>query len=395
MIDPIDSGFPDRRRASVIALTGVCLFTLLLCAALAVDVGYICALTCEQQNNADAGALAGGVALQEEDSLSVVDRVRAVLALNQQPQGYLSLDDQIIEIGGWDSIGHIFTPMDQALWEENAYAVRVRAARNNAELFFAPLMNINTTDVSREAVVVGSRPCGGVWGLQGVRIPGNVYTDSYDSSTETYSAGTAGDDGDVCSGRGVRVMGSFDINGDIMTGLGYEVDISGSAGTITGITTSTLSGMDSFDIDLSAMGSLINEGALNVNGQSNIDLAPGDHLFDSITLRAGATVTLSGPTTIYVLGNVDATGDGFINTSQDPAELTLIVLGDRVLLNGAYDFYGTVIAPYADVILSGTSDYYGIVIGQTVEMRGDFQFHVDTSLPAYDLIKPPPPMLVR
>ena len=65
------------------------------------------------------------------------------------------------------------------------------------------------------------------------------------------------------------------------------------------------------------------------------------------------------------------------------------------LLNGTAAFYGTVIAPFAEVILSGTADYYGMALGRTVLMRGNFQFHVDETLPAFDLMKAPPPMLVK
>ena len=42
-----------QRQGLVLVLTTVSLVTLLLFACLAVDVGYICALTTEQQNNAD------------------------------------------------------------------------------------------------------------------------------------------------------------------------------------------------------------------------------------------------------------------------------------------------------------------------------------------------------
>ena len=70
-------------------------------------------------------------------------------------------------------------------------------------------------------------------------------------------------------------------------------------------------------------------------------------------------------------------------------------MGDNAMLNGTEAFCGTVIAPNADLILSGTSDVYGMALARTVEMRGDFQFHDDESLPVFDLVEPPRPMLVR
>lgn len=397
-----------KRRGVVIALTAICLITLLLCAALAVDVGYICALTTEQQNNADAGALAGAVALQEGDSISVIDRVREIIARNQQPQGYLSLDDQIIEIGWWHPVDQTFAVLDVVDWEARAYAVRVRAFRNNAPLFFAALMGKTSTDVSREAVTLGSGQCRGIWGVEGVTIPGNVLVDSYNSTGGLFDPVSAGDEGDVCSGRGIDGMGSVEVYGDMMTGLGYWPTIAGDAGVFSsGVTTSAIDGMTAPYVEVPE--GLVSQGHLVLNANDNLTLEPGTYLYDSITLRAKASITVTGPTTIYVAsfsetqgkvavsqGDIEATGKGFINTTQDPHNLTLIILGDEVILNGTQDFYGTVIAPNADVILSGTSDYYGMVIGKTVLMRGDFQFHVDESLDEFfDLMQPPPPMLVK
>lgn len=396
------------RRGVVAVFVCITIFTLMVVAALAIDVGYICALTAEQQNNADAGALAGAVVMQDGDSMSVIDRVRDVLAKNQIPQGYLSLDDQIIEIGWWHPVEQTFTALDQTEWEARGYAVRVRAFRNDAPLFFAAAMGRSSTSVSREAVTVGSKQCRGVWGVEGVRIPGNVLTDSYDSTDGSYDATSAGEEGDVCSGRGIDGMGSVEVHGDMMVGMGYWPSLSGNAGLFpTGITTSSIDGMTAPHVEVPE--GLVSQGDLILNADQNLTLDPGTYLFDSITMRARASITITGPTTIYVAnladqtadvsvaidGDLTATGDGFVNTTQDPHNLTLIIMGDEVVLNGTESFYGTVIAPNADVILSGTSDMYGMVIGKTVLMRGDFQFHVDESLPAYDLMKPPPPMLVR
>ena len=53
-------------------------------------------------------------------------------------------------------------------------------------------------------------------------------------------------------------------------------------------------------------------------------------------------------------------------------------------------------APEAEVAIGGTADCYGALIGKTVKMHGDFQFHVDESLPlAKPWYTPPPPFLVQ
>lgn len=403
--------FRLRRRGAVIVLTAISIVTLLLCASLAVDVGYICALTAEQQNTADAGSLAGAIALQQEDSESARRRALNIIARNQKSQGFLSLRDQIVEIGIWDSVSQIFTALDPTEWG-NGFAVRVRAARNGVPLFFARLIGRNTTDVWREAVAVGSRPCGGIWGLNGVRVPGNVRTDSYNSTKESYDEFTAGDEGDICSGRGIRVNGSIDINGDAMAGFGYEVDTSGQP-IITGITTATLTQSvepppydfgdvefvnDNATIETTDLGYEPFSSGWNVDigSYDNLTLAPGTYFFDSVTFNAAATLTVTGPTTIYMTGDFNATGDGTINTTKNPADLTIISVGSAVNVSGSVDFYGSILAPKADVSIGGTADFYGALVGGVVKMHGDFQFHVDESLPlAQPWFDPPPVMLVR
>ena len=148
-----------RRRGAVVVLVAISMVTLLLCATLAVDVGYICALTVEQQNNADAGALAGAGALYDGDLITPKESVYEILAKNQRQQGYLSLDDQVVEIGWWHPVDNVFTALpDPADWSTRGYAVRVRAYRNDAPLFVARIIGKNSTDVWREAVTVGHQP---------------------------------------------------------------------------------------------------------------------------------------------------------------------------------------------------------------------------------------------
>ena len=70
--------------------------------------------------------------------------------------------------------------------------------------------------------------------------------------------------------------------------------------------------------------------------------------------------------------------------------------GRSIKLTGDVEFYGSILAPYAEVDLGGGSSYYGALVGGFVTMHGDFQFHVDESLPlAQPLWDPPPPFLVK
>jgi hypothetical protein len=387
------------------------LIVMLGMAALTIDVGYLYKLCGETQNTADAGALAGAAVLQSGDSTSAYDTALAFVGRNQEGNGYLSLDDQVIEIGSWDSVNQVFTALDPVDWENGAFAVRVAAAHNDASLFFAMVLGTDSSDVMRDAVAVGSGPCGGIWGLEGVKVHGNVQTDSYISTETDYDAATALKNGDICSLRDVDGMGSLYVKGDIMAGLGYEVDIRGNAAAITGMTTATIEGVsapppDSGDAEYNNSNETIGltDGGLSpfssgwnmsVGSQDNITIGAGTYFFESMRFRADATLTVTGPTTIYVTGDIDAIGGGIVNDTAKPGNLTIVSLGTKVTLNGSADFYGSVYAPYADIVLSGDSDYYGAVVGRYVDMHGDFQFHVDESSPLTDLFPPPPPTLVE
>jgi hypothetical protein len=198
-----------------------------------------------------------------------------------------------------------------------------------------------------------------------------------------------------------------------MCGFGYSIDVSGSSNTITGLTTSNIQGVTRPDADM-GMAPYENDnhqlltrrvnprrifqGGLNLVLQAGAEmrLPSGVYYFDSITLHAGATLRVEAPTTIYVAGDIDASGAGIVNTSEDAQGLTIICGGSTVRLNGSAIFYGQVVAPDADVVLSGTADFYGAVIGGTVWMKGDFEFHVDESSSILGLMgDPPAPMLVR
>jgi len=402
----------SRRRGVTLVMVTVLLFVLMGFAAFSVDVGHLCAVTTEQQNTADAAALAGSSALQ--DSLlddAVMARALHVIEMNQKTQGYLSLDDQIIEIGRWNSVTGEFTQMDLAEIDD-AFAVRVVAKRPKMPYFFAPIFGKFATDVTREAVAVASGHCGGIWGLQGITSGGGVITDSYNSTEGPYNALSAYDNGDLCSGRDIKIGGSFEVNGDVMAGFGYEVTVAGNAGDVTGITTNNSGGVEGPEVEIgdfeyhndnTTIGRTSDgkspwyksTAQIDIQSQSYLTLAPGTYVFDSIKLAGGATIRVTGPTTIYVKGDIAAGGGAITNVTQDPHNLTIMSLGENVKVSGGAGFYGSIVAPDATVVLGGTSDYYGAVIGQTVEMGGDFVFHVDESLVETNWIAPPQPMLVR
>lgn len=397
-----------KRRGAALVFTGVTLIVLPLCASLAIDVGHICALTSEAQNTADAGALSGATLLQQRRSDELMERVKELVGANQKRQGFLSLNDQIIEVGKWDSRYLKFHVLPEDEWAEEAFAVRVRAVRNDAKLFFAAIAGHTETDVWREAVAVGTRPCRGIWGLEGIDVFGNFETDSFDSDEGPYNSATAGEEGSLCSGRAITISGSVAIHGDAMSGFGYPITINGSP-MITGLTKSDISDIVVPDlgfgdistnnnndlVPLTAKGktALNNSGAFDLNG--DIELPAGNYYFQSFDVSASSTVTFMGKTTIFVEGDVSATGGRLINKSANPDDLTIIAMGKSVDFGGNYAFNGSIVAPNAEVRMKGTADLFGALIGRTLSLGGSGVIHVDESSPYLDLFSPPVVFLVH
>ncbi|HSS65423.1 MAG TPA: TadG family pilus assembly protein, partial [Gammaproteobacteria bacterium] len=114
------------------------LVTLMLFGALAVDVGYIAALTAEMQSTADGASLAGASAMRDGKYEFFKERALSIIERNQKSQGFLALDDQVIQLGRWDRAAMTFTPNSgEDLNRDNA--VRVVSRRNKVPLFFAPI----------------------------------------------------------------------------------------------------------------------------------------------------------------------------------------------------------------------------------------------------------------
>ena len=286
----------------------------------------------------------------------------------------------------------------------SANAARVVAVRNNAPLFFAALWGATSTDVSRAAVAMIKPSCGGIWGIDSVTVPGTVDIDSFDSTVETYSVGSATSNGDLCSNGTITVSGNASVQGDIRTS---EVVLNGGAMDIAGIVEDALdlatprpvdfgdalTNNDNHTIGLTDAGTdpldntqVSNPGFydLKLTNSENLTLAPGTYIFDDIEMTGSSTLTLTGPTTIYLDDDFEMAGTAVLNTSQNSADLIIICDGDfdgsTIQINGSAEFYGSILAPESAIQLTGNADYYGAIIGRTVDFGGNFNFHLDESL---------------
>jgi len=123
-------------------------------------------------------------------------------------------------------------------------------------------------------------------------------------------------------------------------------------------------------------------GRLFLTGNDNLTLAPGKYYFTSVRIVSLATLTITGPTEIYVSGTADFGGGGIINPTGIPGNLKIYLTGSTATFSGTSDFYGAIIAPDTNLTFLGDSAFYGVLIGKTLDFRGSAIIHVEESLVA-------------
>jgi len=365
-------------------------------AALTIDLGYVYVLHGNMQNAVDASALAGASGANQGEAAAVA-RAVSVASGNQVGDRALSVAEMNIQVGHWRWTDQAFTPAnpDDPI---SSNAVRVLGGRGEIPLFFALSFGQSDTAVSKAATALaGSGRCVGLWGLEGVLVNGDVYTDSYDSSLGAYGPGNVNPNGDLCSCRDVDVAGSIEIHGDAMYGPDYAFVPHGSVYEVWGLIGDHPCRVETppFDMpyakahnDNDTIG-LTDAGRSPYQGppgsvflieDDNLTLLPGVYYFRSVRITGQATLTITGPTEIYVEHNMELNGGGLVNLTEDPAALTIYCTGTLVELGGTSAFYGAVVAPDATLKLSGTNDYYGTLLGRVLDLNGNARIHVDESI---------------
>ncbi|MEE8170925.1 MAG: TadG family pilus assembly protein, partial [Phycisphaerae bacterium] len=371
---------PVQRRG--VSVVGVAIVTpvLLGFVALAVDVGFMYSVAGETQNAVDAAAVAGAHALAEGADVNA--RVHTYLDPNYLTGGIPS-NLETIEIGTWDAATRSFI-----VGGATPNAVRVAVTRENAPLYFAPVFGVNTFNVPREAVAIMEPPqeCR-LWGINNATIHGGSGTDSYDSTVYAYNPAFPDANGDVCSCGDVRLSGTpVFVDGDVYYGQGYQFDTGGNptaTGEIAELDACIDPVLDFGDVEVVNDNDTIGltDGGVDpldtsggtaaadfkINSGDILTLQAGTYYFTSFDIAGNASLTVTGPTTIYVDGDTKIVSGGVVNTTQDTTLLTFISSGLKVDFGGSIEFYGTLFAPNSDVSISGGADFYGTIVGGTLD----------------------------
>ena len=377
-----------RRRGTVLVYSTVAMVAFAGFVSLAVDAGRCRMVKRQLQQAADAAALYGVTGLPQGTTAAQNNAVAAA-ADNTADGTSVALDRQAdIEFGTWDSSGRTFTVLTGSA-QSSANAIRVTARRTSARgnavsLFFAQLVGQNTSDVTTSAIAA-LKPTGhGIVGLGGITMSGNAYTDSYDSAAGPYTPGLGGSQGSVASNGDISLSGGATVHGDASPGPGETA----SGGTVTGsrlpLTTAlNLPAVSAASYaasnDNSNVAPYLNNGSFNLSGGVAVVMPAGTYSFHDFTMSGGATLTITGPVTVYVTGKVDLSGSAQTPSSV-PANFGVRVAStSNVTLSGGADFYIDLYAPQSAVTISGGAQLSGSVVGATLTQSGG-AIHLDQSL---------------
>jgi type II secretory pathway pseudopilin PulG len=246
-----------------------------------------------------------------------------------------------------------------------------------------------------------------------VVMSGNGETDSYDSSLGAYGGLNVNVNGDVATNGtalgAISLSGNATVNGDVGTGPGGTIELSGNAG-YTGEPSDNIDrDLDSVEIpaDLNGLGS---GGNYNVSGNQSSTISGGDYKYSSINVQGNGTLYIDGEVRIYVTGGssfsitgngkvilnegaslelyVDGTcniaGNGVVNDTDLPENFLLYSTysegGNGVQIAGNGDLIGAVYAPDCRVQVSGNGDVFGALVGDEVHIPGNGDVHYDEAL---------------
>ncbi len=384
----------QQRTGAILPLTVILLVVLVGMVAFAIDLGYLALARTEIQAAADSSALAASLALEKDNPSEVRLLAHTAAQANAVAGSAVAVrPDEDVELGYWDSDNGRFTALT-GTDQERANSVRVTCRRTSARgnpisLFFAPVLGVDSGDVSASAIAHRRPICGTFIGIDSTELSGTgAYSDSYNSDLGPYENQTPGNKGHLCSNGPINVQNGA-VHGNAIPGPGHSVSV-GSQGSVTGNTTPrkdplVLPPVDFGDVMTNNDNDLLPQPPYNPTKQrfrhndSGMYLPGGTYYFTEFSVTGGPII-VHQPVTIYVNGDVSISGNGVVNVTHSPSNLRIYAVGKYVKVSGDGDFRGVVYAPTSDVVVSGGGSFFGGAVGETLKLNNSGGIHADESV---------------
>lgn len=419
------------RRGTVAILAAISLVGALAFVAFAVDFGHIELAENQLQNAADSAALSGARKLPfgREDAIEAAKKWATVNAIAGDG---LQLEEGDVELGYWDQDLALFTAVHPNS-EDTINAVRVTAHRtkergNPLNLFIAPVLGTDYANLEVSAVAtLTDNACGGIMALEKIylndRQAGRAsYTDSYDSNQGDYTVPR--DNGDICTNGHLTLNGNSYVNGDARwwreakDPKAVESQVSGIFGPFddpiefppvdTGgaewendndTIPFTFKGLDPLQADGSFR---LGYPASNNNGKKKkkknnppdpdggeadfVTLDPGVYYFTSMGIGSYSELRITGPTYIYVDGEIDLRYGSIVNETRKPINLQIYPIGVETYMYLPFfgELHASIYSTTAHIYLDEKDapvnlEFYGKMVGQAIRVW-DTALHVDESI---------------
>ena len=260
----------------------------------------------------------------------------------------------------------------------------------------------------------------------------NIVVDSYDSSDPTkstnglYDVAKRQENGDIATDGQLIEAGNAQIFGDVATNAGT---VSGAA-NITGVERTDFYqepipvGAPTWNASNASVTSVT--GTTTIQASQTQGSAASRYVLTGISLSGSKTLTIAGNSdgsqtyveiyvtgdisvsgtsqiviqpgvtaTIYFAGNVDISGNGVLNSNNQPGDLMLYGIqpptgtSEHVNIGGNSQITASVYAPGHDVSVNGggsNGHVYGSIVGKTVTMTGVSNLHYDERLGSTGMI---------
>lgn len=197
------------------------------------------------------------------------------------------------------------------------------------------------------------------------------------------------------------------INGDVLVGPGGNPDeVINNKGTITGDTDSMTVPNELSPVTVPALLYSMPSGG-TIEGSTTLT---GSGKYSEIDLGNGQTITIDGPVSLYVTGDVTLDnsaeikvvdtnpnaylilyvggdfegkyGSSLNNLTEDPKKLKVLGLDSckEMVFKNTNCLYGTIYGPEADVTFLNSADAYGAVVAKSFDQKNSAAFYYDASL---------------
>lgn len=426
-----------RRRGAIAVLAALLLVAGVAFLAFAVDFGHIELTENQLQNGADATALAAARQLPHGRE-AVVEAALKWGDKNLAAGEKLNLNsEEDIELGYWDPELAVFQVIHPNS-EQPFNAVKVTARRteqrgNPLKLFFAPVIGTNHANIQVSAIAAfKDDACGGIMALEKIylndRQAGRAsYTDSYNSAEGDYTV--VRDNGDICTNGHLTLNGNSRVNGDARwwdEAKDPKADQSQVSGKFESFTNPIefppvdTGGAEWNNDNLTIPNSFLGQQPLkpdgsfqlgydfdskdgkkkkknNSNNQPEQDpdyvtLDPGTYFFTSMGVGSNSVVRITGPTFIYVDGEVDLRYGSIVNETRQPINLQIYPIGLDTYMYLPFfgELHASIYSTTAHIYLDENKEpvnleFYGKMVGQKIRVW-DTALHVDESI-AFEMMR--------